>query len=392
LSTANTRNELDLQGGKSPWLSSAVGVVPARRLSDNIRCRILIIGSGITGSFVAEQLSLMTSSIVVIDRHLPHSASTAASTSLLQWELDTPICELTRRLGTSAASQIYRTTCLAVRNIVERAHTLGVNCHCAMRPSLYLAGNQLGPDDLRIEARQRQDAGLASRFLTADELYKEFGFRASASLYSEGAAEANPVLLARGLLAAARSRGAQSFHPETAVAYDIGRSTASILTARGHEICADYLVLANDYEMPDFVPSNIHEIVSTWALATGGQGRCWPRRALIWEASSPYLYARQTLEGRVIIGGEDEQLTDPKSRDRKISEKATILRRKFSELHPAFAGETEYSWAGFFGVTRDGLPLIGRLPKHPRVFSAFGYGGNGISFRNDCLGDRRPDL
>jgi glycine/D-amino acid oxidase-like deaminating enzyme len=34
----------------------------------------------------------------------------------------------------------------------------------------------------------------------------------------------------------------------------------------------------------------------------------------------------------------------------------------------------------FFGTTRDGLPLIGRLPGQSHCFAAFGYGGNGISF------------
>ena len=38
------------------------------------------------------------------------------------------------------------------------------------------------------------------------------------------------------------------------------------------------------------------------------------------------------------------------------------------------------AWSGAFGQTRDGLPLIGALPGRPRMLTAYGYGGNGITF------------
>jgi glycine/D-amino acid oxidase-like deaminating enzyme len=37
-------------------------------------------------------------------------------------------------------------------------------------------------------------------------------------------------------------------------------------------------------------------------------------------------------------------------------------------------------WSGAFGTTEDGLPLIGRVPGHPGIYAAYGYGGNGITF------------
>ena len=36
----------------------------------------------------------------------------------------------------------------------------------------------------------------------------------------------------------------------------------------------------------------------------------WPDDALVWEASDPYLYMRTTADGRVIIGGADEEDVD----------------------------------------------------------------------------------
>ena len=230
------------------------------------------------------------------------------------------------------------------------------------------------------EQRQRKAAGFASDYVTATELQRSFGLTSEAALYSQGAAEANPVALAQGLMARAIERGTRLFHPETVSEYDLGARGATVLTESGHELGADFLILANGYEMPGFVPARNHQILSTWALATEPGTQSWPQHALIWQASSPYLYARHNAEGRVILGGEDETLTDAGARDDKIAAKSDAIRHKFGRLCPGFSGKTEFAWAGFFGVTDDGLPLIGPLPGHRHVFAAFGYGGNGITF------------
>jgi glycine/D-amino acid oxidase-like deaminating enzyme len=375
----DAKDGLDLRGGRSLW-DAWSGTEHPKPLTENLRSRILIIGSGITGSFLAERLSRVTSDIVVVDRHQPQTASTAASTSLLQWEIDTPLRELSAKLGPARATQIFRASATTVQDIIDLTRSLEIQCQCTGRPSLYLAGNRLGARELMDEQRQRQAAGLSSTLLSASEIQREFGFAVEASLYSEGAAEANPVALAQGLMAHAVARGVRLHFPESVVDYDLGPRGAGALTESGHELGADYLILANGYEMPDFVPSAIHRIHSTWAIATKANMRAWPRRALVWEASSPYLYARHNAEGRVIIGGEDEELTDAAARDRKIGAKAETIRRKFSRLHEGFDGKAEFAWSGFFGVTGDGLPLIGPLPRYANVYAAFGYGGNGITF------------
>jgi glycine/D-amino acid oxidase-like deaminating enzyme len=42
--------------------------------------------------------------------------------------------------------------------------------------------------------------------------------------------------------------------------------------------------------------------------------------------------------------------------------------------------EPEFKWTGSFGTTPTGLPYVGAIPRFPRIFSAMGYGGNGITF------------
>ena len=120
---------------------------------------------------------------------------------------------------------------------------------------------------------------------------------------------------------------------------------------------------------------------STYAIATPPQPvACWRDGVLIWEAREDYLYARTTLDGRLIIGGEDDHVIDPAARDALIPAKAAALLEKLHTLCPAAtAVSADFAWAGTFGHTRDGLPLIGPVPGHPRLLAAYGYGGNGIT-------------
>ena len=60
--------------------------------------------------------------------------------------------------------------------------------------------------------------------------------------------------------------------------------------------------------------------------------------------------------------------------------KANIIRAKLATLCPAANAQADYVWSGTFGETEDGLPLIGAVPGRDRVFAAYGYGGNGITF------------
>ncbi len=69
---------LDLRSSETFWKDDAPRLVPTLP-GQNLRADIVIVGAGITGAFLAERLS-RTHSVVVLDRHAPVRASTAAST------------------------------------------------------------------------------------------------------------------------------------------------------------------------------------------------------------------------------------------------------------------------------------------------------------------------
>lgn len=106
----------------------------------------------------------------------------------------------------------------------------------------------------------------------------------------------------------------------------------------------------------------------------------WKDDTLIWNTADPYLYMRSTADNRILVGGRDEKLFQNVRRDALIHLKMKQLVRDFNRIFPHIQFVPEFSWAGTFGSTKDGLPFIGAWPRLPHSYFALGFGGNGITF------------
>jgi len=339
-----------------------------------------VVGAGITGSLVAERLTRQGLDVVIVDREHPGRGSTAASTSMLLWEIDKSLTELTGAYGFERAVRAYRASFEAVAGLTSLIRQTGIACEVRDKNSLYLAAGTTSSELLQ-EQRLRERAGLPGDFLDHAHLLDHFGIARSGAIVSPGAADADPVQLCHELLETAVARGARLFDAE-AREFEPGGSSVCVHLDNGREIEARSVVLATGYVMPDIVQSTVHSISSSWAIATTPQpDKIWRDGALIWEDSKHYNYVRSTRAGRIIIGGEDsDEIIEPDARDHLIPEKSRALARSLAALWPVADTEIECRWAGTFDITSDGLPLIGPVAGRKGVYAAYGYGGNGITF------------
>lgn len=114
------------------------------------------------------------------------------------------------------------------------------------------------------------------------------------AIVSPSAADADPILLAQGLLRIAVSRGARLFEAEATEFHATSKSVGTLMVD-SHEIEARWLVLATGYVMPGIVRSNVQKVSSSWAIATVPQPeKIWKDGVLIWEDSRDYHCARTT--------------------------------------------------------------------------------------------------
>jgi glycine/D-amino acid oxidase-like deaminating enzyme len=378
ISDPDDTEQKDLRGGSTPWVAPLDR--PRRELAEDMRCDVVVVGCGITGSLVAERLTRQGLTVVMIDREIPGRGSTAASTSMLLWEIDRSLTQLTEAYGFERAARVYQRSLEAVAGLKSLVAGLGLASEMRDRNSLYLASADTARE-LLAEHQLRARAGLPGDFLDHGQLLNIFGIARAGAIVSPGAADADPTLLTRSLLRIAMQRGARLYEADAAGFDSAGRSV-SVRLGSGRVIEATSAVLATGYVMPDIVHSSIHRASSTWAIATRPQPqRLWKDGVLIWEDRQGYLYARTTTSGRIIVGGEDsDEIIEPEARDRLIPEKSHKLADALHALWPAANTKVAFRWAGTFGNTLDGLPLIGLVPGMKGLFAAYGYGGNGITF------------
>ena len=301
---------------------------------------------------------------------------------MIQHEIDVPLSRLIRQTGRARAEGAWLRSVRAVDDLVTLTRRLRIDCDMQPKRALYLAGDDMGARGLKAEAEARHAAGIACAYLKPADLRDRFGIDRTAAIVSDASASANPAQLAAGLLAAAVARGAVIAQGVEITDMAELPGGVALATSDGCVITADHAVFCTGYEFLPCMESPSHEITSTWALASRARLRrpAWLDAFLVWEASDPYLYFRSTPQGRLIVGGEDEDSPDRNDDPALLAAKAATIAEKLRELTGIEIGTPAYVWAAPFGNTTDGLPIIDRVPGHDRAFAVMGFGGNGITF------------
>lgn len=370
-------DRLDLRSGRPAW--PVPRILPSDALPE--RCDVAVLGAGVMGAMVAERLSREGRDVVVLDRRPPAHGSTAASTALVQWAADTPLLHLSRRWGEQKAERTWRRLHRTVLDLDAHIRDAGFDCGWAGRSEIYLPGTLLDEEALKSEARRRVAAGLPSRYMTAEDVEARFHLPPRACIASADAFGLDPVAFTLQLLERAREAGAALVHPVDVVHLEEGDRSILLRCADGSGMMASQLILASGYEIArQFLPP-VFTRSTTFAIASAaGMARAWEGDAMIWEASDSYLYSRRTPDGRILVGGGDVAGIGIGRREALMASKRTWLEGEGARLLGLDELHADRAWAAVFGNSPDGLPAIGRAAGAERIWLAYGFGGNGVTF------------
>jgi glycine/D-amino acid oxidase-like deaminating enzyme len=373
---------LDLRTGTPVWRIHKPRIPRFRKLTRNIYSEVAVIGGGISGALIAHRLTELGMQVTIIDSRKIGAGSTSASTAILSYEADVNLGDLIRKIGNRHAVRAYQAGIEAIASLRETIKTLDDNCDFRKRQSLYLASKPRDAKILERECKVRKKNHFDVRLLSKRELAKRFSLQAECAILNEDAAEVNPLKLTAALVRCAQRQGLRVFVHTVVMSYRRGGDVSILTTDNHRQIRARHVIFATGYETQQRLKQKNVRLVSSYAIASK-RGTKFPQNyqhPVIWETARPYVYARTTADGRIIVGGEDVDFVDNDKRDELLPQKTETLERKARKMFPFAAWKLGAAWTGTFAETSDGLPYIGPRRGFPGAQFALGYGGNGITF------------
>jgi glycine/D-amino acid oxidase-like deaminating enzyme len=383
LSRGSRNASYEVRSSQAYWLLRD-GLGDAQPTLDGaVDCEVAIIGAGITGALVADALMGTGMRVVMLDAHEPVQASTAASTALLQYEIDTNLTELAKMVGPEKATVVYQACARSFGMLEHRFPELLAQSGYERRESVYLASNERAVPELKAEQAARRAIKLHTEWLEGDELQRRYGCRRPGAIVSALAATFDPVRFARGVLAGCKRHGLRVYARAEVESIEDAGEKLRLRVKGGRQLTANHVVVAAGYESLQFLPEPVANIDNTFALVTEPlpQSHRATRLPPIWESSRPYLYLRGTPDGRLMVGGADVPFDNPTARDLLLPKQVHKIARGYEDLFGEPLPSVAFAWAGSFATTPDGLPFIGRAPgADPRLHFALCFGGNGITY------------
>jgi glycine/D-amino acid oxidase-like deaminating enzyme len=350
-------------------------------IDTDVNTAILIIGGGITGALIAYKLIHEGQKIVLVDRRDICNGSTAASTALLQYEIDVSLHELIEIRGPQCAVDSYKNGEKAIMDLQNIVETIKSDCHFELKKSIYFTSLKKDIPFLKAEFKTRQKHGFDVKWLDEADLEK-MGLNALAGIESQTAAVMDPYRLASDLLYYCQQHGMQIFDRTNITSIQNKRGKLIANTENKSIITADHIIHCSGYESTETLTEKVVDLKSTYVIVSESFSQLPTAftEAIFWDTATPYLYFRATSDNRIIIGGGDEEFKDPKKRDKLLAIKAQYLLRQFQKKFPDIDFKIDYSWAGTFGETLDGLPYFGKPNPLKNEHYVLGFGGNGITF------------
>lgn len=372
---------MDVHSNEPFWLKKSSLPQSYPSLKKSISSEVLIIGAGITGALIAYKLIEEGKKVIMVDRRDICHGSTAASTSILQYEIDVPLHQLIDQVGLTCAVSSYQNCENAIKELKRVMVKIGSDCGFEFKKSIYFTSTKKDISFLKNEFEARKEHGFDVKWLSKEKL-NTLGLKAYAAIESKSGAVMDVYTLANDILKYCSKKGLDIYDRTDIEAIKPKGDKILAKTKDGLTLEVDDVIHCTGYESTETIKENVVNLKSTFALASEAY-KTIPKafkNHIYWNTDSPYLYFRSTDDNRIVMGGGDRDFKNAIRRDALLPKKEKELTKKFQKCFPEISFVADYSWAGTFGETKDGLPYFGKLDPEKKEHYILGFGGNGITF------------
>lgn len=373
---------MELRSPEAFWLLKNGILNSYPKLQENTTCDIVVLGAGITGALITHALYNAGYNVVVIDKRDVANGSSAATTSMLQYEIDVPMNDLADMIGIPGAVECYRAGIESIDKLHKIVKEENIDCGFDMKESLQVAHSKKAVKTLRKEFEMREQHGFDVMWLTSQEIDERYKMKSHPGILSTKGASIDAFQFAHGLFYNNHKRGMRIFDHTIVDDIKYEEGGVQLKTDDGYTVDAKKIVFCTGFETMQMFKKKYADIVTTFACVSEQNFNLFDTLddTLIWDTANPYIYMRTTDDKRLLVGGEDINYKYGPISEKVKNRKSAKLIKKLNKLFPEINFIEDYVWTGAFGVTKDGLPFIGTHPDFKNAIFVLGLGGNGITF------------
>ena len=348
-------------------------------LSGKRRCRLAVVGGGLTGIAVA--LGLIErgqNDVLVVDAAEPGAGASGRNGGFVfaGYSLDND--SLVDQLGSTAARTLHGWTREAVALIRKRIDHYDIDCQ--VNDAGVLLADWFGNEAVLQAFSERMQDRLDFRLDPVGQKQMQEYVRSSrygAGLHEPGSFHFHPLRHIRGLAEVIRDAGGDVLaeSPVRSIEHRSGRWR--VVSDRGEVDAAEVVLATGGYDrrLCRSVQRALQP-VATYIAVTEPLGdwieELMPTPVAVYDTRFAFDYYRPLPDSRLLWGGRISMAARSPSAIRRLM--ARDLRRVFPQL----AGiRFDHAWGGWMSYARHQMPVLGRTPEG--LWYALAFGGHGMA-------------
>lgn len=354
---------------KSLWQDKVEEFQPQNNWDKDTIYDVLIVGAGITGCTQAVLLQSEGLNCILAEAHTIGFGTTGGTTAHLNTILDSTYPEIESNFGKDEARLVARGAREAIDLIEGLVNKYNIDCGFGYKTGFLIAQDEKEAEELRKMREASERAGVVvSRTDTVPTPLPYIE-----AMRIEMQAQIHPTQYINGLAQAYEQEGGVLLQQCMVHKIESGDHYTADTTLG--EIKAKYVVYATHIP-PGITLYNFRcAPYRSYVIACTLNDEHQYPDALVYDMKDPYNYFRsQEIEGKkyLIAGGFDHKTGHEKNTEHVFTELEAFVRKHYG------VQSVDYKWSSQYFVPVDGLPYIGLMPGHDRMYIATGYNGNGM--------------
>jgi len=354
----------------SVWQESVDEYLPTNKIDSTKIYDVVIVGGGITGISTAYQLQKAGMNCLVLEAHELCFGTTGGTTAHINTLLDVPYSTIEKKFSKEKSRLVAESVKEAVNTIRDTIYKHDIDCDFETTTATLFAKTDEQKEELDKISTATNEAGIKNDFV--NEL--SIPIRFLKAMQVDEQAKFNPVRYVHGLAKEFEKAGGTILQQCRVIAADENENV-DIETARG-KCTGRFLIYATH------IPPGVNLLhfrcvpMRSYAMAVILKNDSYPED-LLYDMYDPYHYYRsQEIDGKkyFIVGGIDHKTAHEENQEYCFLKLESHIRRYFEFK------EIAYKWSSQYYESPDGLPYIGQLPGHNKIFTATGFGGNGMPY------------